>query len=144
MKKRVLVLIGTRKGAFILEGDARRKSWELRGPFCEHWPMNHVVGDAETGAIYGGGGNEWFGPAVWKSTDLGKNWTHSSDGLAYEAGEEPIKAVWSVAPKNGSLYAGVQPAGLFRSDDRRRQSGSMSKGCRSTLRDPNGIRAEPG
>ena len=54
--------------------------------------MNHVVGDAETGAIYGGGGNEWFGPAVWKSTDLGKNWTHSSAGLAYEAGEEPIKA----------------------------------------------------
>ena len=117
MKKRILVLVGTRKGAFILEGDARRKSWELSGPFCEHWPMNHVVGDAETGAIYGGGGNEWFGPAVWKSTDLGKNWTHSSAGLAYEAGDEPIKAVWSVAPKNGSLYAGVQPAGLFRSDD---------------------------
>ena len=99
MKKRVLVLVGTRKGAFILEGDARRKSWELRGPFCEHWPMNHVVGDAETGAIYGGGGNEWFGPAVWKSTDLGESWTHSSDGLAYETGEEPIKAVWSVAPR---------------------------------------------
>ena len=79
--------------------------------------MNHVVGDPETGAIYGAGGNEWFGPAVWKSTDLGETWTHSSDGLAYEAGEEPIKAVWSVAPKNGSLYAGVQPAGLFRSDD---------------------------
>ena len=117
MKKRVLILVGTRKGAFILEGDARRKSWELRGPFCEHWPMNHIVGDAETGTIYGGGGNEWFGPAVWKTTDLGKNWTHSSAGLAYEAGEEPIKAVWSVAPKNGSLYAGVQPAGLFRSDD---------------------------
>ena len=144
MKKRVLVLVGTRKGAFILEGDARRKSWELRGPFCEHWPMNHVVGDAETGTIYGGGGNEWFGPAVWKTTDLGKNWTHSSAGLAYDAGEEPIKAVWSVAPKNGSLYAGVQPAGLFRSDDRRRQPGSMSKACRSTLRDRNGIPAAPG
>ena len=117
MKKRVLVLVGTKKGAFILEGDARRKSWELRGPYCEHWPMNHVVGDAETGAIYGGGGNEWFGPAVWKSTDQGKSWTHSSAGLAYGTGEEPIKSVWSVAPRNGSLYAGVQPAGLFRSDD---------------------------
>jgi photosystem II stability/assembly factor-like uncharacterized protein len=117
MKKRVLVLVGTRKGAFILEGDARRKSWDLRGPFCEHWPMNHVVGDAESGAIYGGGGNEWFGPAVWRSTDQGKSWTHSSAGLAYGTGEEPIKSVWSVAPRNGSLYAGVQPAGLFRSDD---------------------------
>ena len=128
MKKRVLVLVGTRKGAFILEGDARRKSWELRGPFCEHWPMNHVVGDAETGAIYGGGGNEWFGPAVWKSTDLGKSWTHSSAGLAYETGEEPIKSVWSVAPRNGSLYAGVQPAGLFRSDD----GGQTLAACRGT------------
>src|SRR5204862_651269 len=59
----------------------------------------------------------WFGPAVWKSDDLGQTWTHSSEGLAYAAGEEPIKAVWSLARRNGSLYAGVQPAGLFRSDD---------------------------
>ena len=118
LAKRVLVLVGTRKGAFILEGRADRKSWELKGPFCATWPMNHVVGDVATGTIYGAGGNEWFGPAIWKSTDLGESWTHSSEGLAYEAGAEPIKASWSVAVKNGSVYAGVQPAGLFRSDDR--------------------------
>jgi len=118
LAKRVFVLVGTRKGAFILEGSADRKSWALKGPFCATWPMNHVVGDAATGTIYGAGGNEWFGPAVWKSTDLGESWTHSSTGLAYEAGAEPIKASWSVAVKNGSVYAGVQPAGLFRSDDR--------------------------
>jgi hypothetical protein len=75
------------------------------------------VGDAASGTIYAGGGNEWFGPAVWKSTDLGETWTHSSDGLAYEAGDEPVKAVWSIAPRNGHLFAGVQPAGLFRSSD---------------------------
>jgi photosystem II stability/assembly factor-like uncharacterized protein len=57
------------------------------------------------------------GPAVWKSADLGATWTHSSAGLAYAAGEEPIKAVWSVAPSGRSLYAGVEPAGLFRSED---------------------------
>jgi photosystem II stability/assembly factor-like uncharacterized protein len=118
VKRKVMVLVGTKKGVFIAESDAARKSWELRGPFCETWPMNHVVGDPETGTIYAGGGNEWFGPAVWKSTDFGRNWTHSSAGLAYEAGAEPVKAVWSVARRNGSLYAGVQPAGLFRSDDR--------------------------
>lgn len=117
MAEKVLVLLGTKKGAFIAESDGRRRSWSLRGPYCEHWPMNHVIGDPATETIYGGGGNEWFGPAVWKSTDLGKSWTHSSAGLAYEAGEEPIKAVWSIAPCNGTLYAGVQPAGLFRSDD---------------------------
>ncbi|WP_192384019.1 WD40/YVTN/BNR-like repeat-containing protein [Mesorhizobium silamurunense] len=118
MAKNVLVLIGTRKGAFILESDSKRKSWGLKGPFCATWPMNHLVGNPTTGTIYGGGGNEWFGPAVWKSTDLGESWTHSSKGLAYERGAEPITAVWSVAPNNGILYAGVQPAGLFRSDDR--------------------------
>ena len=50
-------------------------------------------------------------------TDLGKSWTHSSEGLAYAAGEEPVKTVWSLAPNGGALYAGVQPAGLFRSED---------------------------
>jgi hypothetical protein len=117
MAAKVLVLIGTKKGAFILEGDAARSSWTLRGPFCETWPMNHVIADPVTGTIFGGGGNEWFGPAVWKSTDFGASWTHSSDGLKYEAGEEPIKSVWSIASGGPSLYAGVQPAGLFRSDD---------------------------
>ncbi|HTV71488.1 MAG TPA: exo-alpha-sialidase [Rhizobiaceae bacterium] len=117
MPKKVLLLIGTKKGAFIAESDKARRKWTLRGPFCETWPINHIVGDPETGAIYAGGGNEWFGAAVWKSTDLGKTWTHSSKGLNYEAGEDPVKAVWSIAPKNGSVYAGVQPAGLFRSKD---------------------------
>lgn len=117
MPEQVLVLIGTKKGVFIAQSDANRRSWELRGPFCETWPMQHVIGDPATGTIYGAAGNEWFGPAVWKSTDLGESWSHSSEGLAYEAGQEPIKAVWSLAARNGRLYAGVQPAGLFFSDD---------------------------
>ena len=117
MAKKVLVLLGTKKGAFILESDPERRRWELSGPFCETWPLNHVKADPATGTIYGGGGNEWFGPAVWKSEDLGATWTHSSAGLAYLEGEEPVKTVWSVAPATGSLYAGVEPAGLFRSDD---------------------------
>ncbi len=117
MANKILVLIGTKKGAFILEGDAARRSWDLRGPFCATWPINHVVADAASSAIYAGGGNEWFGPAVWKSADLGATWTHSSEGLAYAAGEAPIKAVWSLAQSNGHLYAGVDPAGLFQSED---------------------------
>ncbi|MCL4767916.1 MAG: glycoside hydrolase [Hyphomicrobiaceae bacterium] len=117
MATKVLVLLGTKKGAFILESDARRRAWDLRGPFCETWPMNHVIADPADGTIYGAGGNEWFGPAVWKSTDLGATWTHSSQGLAYAEGEQPIKSAWSLAPAAGRLYAGVEPAGLFRSDD---------------------------
>ena len=117
MVKKVLTLIGTKKGAFILESDELRRAWKLRGPFCEAWPIHHMAGDPATGTIYAGGGNEWFGPAVWKSTDLGESWTHSSEGLAYPEGEKPIKAVWSLAPRGGRLYAGVEPAGLFVSDD---------------------------
>jgi photosystem II stability/assembly factor-like uncharacterized protein len=117
MEPTIHVLVGTKKGTFILDGDAKRRSWSLRGPFCEAWPINHVVGDPKTGTIYAGGGNEWFGPAVWKSTDLGKTWSHSSEGLKYAEGETPIKAVWSLARNGSGLYAGVEPAGLFRSDD---------------------------
>ena len=117
MGHRILVLVGTKKGAFIAESDPARRSWRLRGPFCETWPINHVVADPASGTIYGAGGNEWFGPAVWKSTDLGETWTHSSEGLAYAEGQEPIKAVWSLGVRDGRVYAGVQPAGLFHSDD---------------------------
>ncbi|UOK72371.1 WD40/YVTN/BNR-like repeat-containing protein [Ancylobacter polymorphus] len=118
MAQQVLVLVGTRKGAFLAESDAARRFWQLRGPFCETWPTNHVVADPASGTLYAGGGNEWFGPAVWKSTDFGVSWTHSSQGLAYEAGQDPVKSVWSLAVAgDGTLYAGVEPAGLFRSTD---------------------------
>ena len=117
MAEKVLVLLGTRKGVFIAESDANRRSWDLRGPFCETWPMNHVIGDPETGTILGAGGNEWFGPAVWKTTDFGQTWTHSSKGMAYAEGETPVKSAWSLAKDHGRLYAGVEPAGLFRSED---------------------------
>ena len=117
MAKKVLILVGTRKGAFILEGNPRRRSWELGGPYCEAWPINHVIAEAATGTIYAGGGNEWFGPAVWKSTDLGNSWSHSSEGLAYAEGEVPIRSVWCVAPNGERLHAGVEPAGLFGSND---------------------------
>ncbi len=118
MAKKLHILVGTKKGAFIIDGNADRTEWSLRGPYCEAWPLNHVAADHDTGTIYAGGGNEWFGPAVWKSDDLGKSWTHSSEGLKYDEGETPIKAVWSLSAKNGHLYAGVEPAGLFASEDR--------------------------
>ncbi|TQF77123.1 exo-alpha-sialidase [Elioraea sp. Yellowstone] len=116
MATRVLVLVGTRKGAFILESDAARRDWSLAGPFCEAWPINHVIGTPD-GRLHAAGGNEWFGPAVWTCEAPGAGWTHASAGLAYGEGEAPIRAAWSLAAANGHLYAGVEPAGLFRSAD---------------------------
>jgi photosystem II stability/assembly factor-like uncharacterized protein len=117
VRERVLLLLGTRKGVLIAESDGERQAWSLRGPFCATWPINHVIADPGTATIYAAGGNEWFGPAVWRSTDLGASWSHSSEGLRYPAEEAPIVAAWSLALHRDGLYAGVQPAGLFDSRD---------------------------
>ena len=113
----VRVLIGSKKGAFVLESDSERRDWRVRGPFCEHWPLTHVAADLADGTIYATGGNAWFGPAVWKSNDVGATWTHSSQGLAYPQGETPVQCAWVAHAAHGRLYVGVEPAGLFVSDD---------------------------
>lgn len=117
MGARTRLLVGTKKGLFVLEGDPTGGDWSVAGPHCEAWPIHHAIGDPATGAIHAGGGNEWFGSAVWTSPDGGRSWTHSSEGLKYAEGEEPANAVWSLAADKGRLFAGVQPAGLFQSDD---------------------------
>ncbi len=117
MAQQLHVLVGTKKGVFVFDGDTKRKDWRMRGPYCDAWPVNHAIGNPATGRIWAGGGNEWFGPAVWYSDDRGATWAHSSAGLAYPEGETPVQTVWSLHASDGTLYAGVQPAGLFRSDD---------------------------
>ncbi len=129
MKDRVQVLIGTRKGAFILESDPSRHDWRLRGPFCETWPVHHFVRDARDGMLYAAGGNAWYGPSVWRSPDDGATWSQSSAGISYGAGESKITTIWNLTPADGILYAGVEPAGLFSSRDRG-QTWSHVKGLR--------------
>ena len=116
MAGRIELLVGTKKGAFILEGDAERRGWQLRGPFCETWPIHHLSRGAD-GTLYAGGGSAWYGPAVWRSHDDGATWAPSSEGLSYGDDGPKIETVWNVTPVNGTVYAGVEPAGLFRSDD---------------------------
>ena len=114
---RTLLLVGTSKGAFVLDGDASRRSWSLRGPLCEGWPIHDLSLDSATGAILAGGGSVWYGPAVFRSDDLGETWTHSSEGLTYGDDGPKIPTIWNVTAAHGSIWAGVEPAGLFRSDD---------------------------
>jgi photosystem II stability/assembly factor-like uncharacterized protein len=114
---RTMLLVGTKKGAFIIDGDERRSDWSIREPVCDGWPIHDLQWDASTGSIYAGGGSPWYGPAVFRSDDLGKTWTHSSEGLTYGDDGPKIPTVWNVTPANGSIFAGVEPAGLFRSDD---------------------------
>jgi photosystem II stability/assembly factor-like uncharacterized protein len=114
---RTLLLVGTRKGAFVLDGGRDRTSWSVSEPMCEGWPIHDLQWDAATGSIYAGGGSAWYGPAVFRSDDLGKTWNHSSEGMTYGDDGPKIPTVWNVTPANGSIFAGVEPAGLFRSDD---------------------------
>jgi hypothetical protein len=114
---RSLLLVGTSKGAFVFDGDGARTSWKLRGPLCDGWPIHDLQWDPSTRSIYAGGGSPWYGPAVFRSDDLGESWSHSSEGLTYGHDGPKIPTVWNVTPAHGSIFAGVEPAGLFRSDD---------------------------
>jgi photosystem II stability/assembly factor-like uncharacterized protein len=115
---RTLLLVGSRKGAFVLESDADRKTWELRGPYCEGWPIYHAVHDAVTGTIYAAGASEWHGSAIWRSKDLGETWTLSSEGIGYdESSGRKVSKVSSLAARNGRVLVGVEAPGIFESKD---------------------------
>ncbi|MCB1491780.1 MAG: exo-alpha-sialidase [Rhodobiaceae bacterium] len=133
------VLVGTTKGAFLLESDGARAEWKVRGPLCNGWPINHVIGDPETGRLWAAGGSDWFGAGIWRSENGGADWTLSllSTGqmdewiagnpeVAEQFGMKPadpapftgeVNAVWSLGRSGGTLYAGTKPATLFASED---------------------------
>jgi photosystem II stability/assembly factor-like uncharacterized protein len=115
---RKLLVVGTRKGCFLLESDGDRRSWSLRGPFCEGWPVYHAIHDADSGTIYAAAASEWHGSAVWRSPDLGETWTLSSEGLAYdEDGDRRVSKVSSLAAAHGRVLVGVEAPGIFESRD---------------------------
>jgi photosystem II stability/assembly factor-like uncharacterized protein len=113
---KTLLLIGTRKGCFVLESDADRRDWTVRGPYCEGWPVYHAVLDEGSGAIYAAAASEWHGSAIWKSTDLGETWTHSSEGLQYDDGRR-LSKVSTLSAAHGRVLVGVEAPGIFESSD---------------------------
>ena len=113
---RTLVLIGTRKGCFLLESDGDRRDWKLRGPYCENWPIYHAVLDPSSGTIFASAASEWHGAAVWRSRDLGETWTLSSEGFAFDDGRK-LSKISSLATAPGRILAGVEAPGIFESRD---------------------------
>ena len=73
----VTLLVGTTKGAFVLTGDAGCRAWQVVGPHCDGWPINHVVADPVDGTLWAGGGGDWHGAGVWRSVDGGARWALS-------------------------------------------------------------------
>jgi len=116
MPKTVL-LVGTRKGCFLLTSDADRRDWEVKGPYCEGWPIYHAVYDRAGGTIYAAAASEWHGTTVWRSPDLGETWEQSSEGLAYDDGGRNLTKVSGLTVEDGRVLAGAEPGGIFASED---------------------------
>jgi photosystem II stability/assembly factor-like uncharacterized protein len=112
---RVIVLVGTRKGCFLLESDGDRRNWSVRGPYCEGWPVYHAI--AGDGAFYAAAASEWHGAGVWRSSDLGETWELSSEGLAYGNGDLRLSKISGLGASHGRLLAGAEAAGVFESRD---------------------------
>src|SRR3978361_503213 len=101
-----------------MESDQDRRTWSMRGPLCEGWPVYHAVFDQSDGTLYAAAASEWHGSAVWRSTDSGEAWTHASEGLAYADGGKKLSKVSTLSVAHGRVRVGVEAPGIFESRDR--------------------------
>ena len=126
-RTRALVLIATRKGAWIYQGDAGRRSWRADGPHFLGHIISHVVLDPRDGrTLLAAAKTGHLGPTIFRSTDLGRHWKEAARPPAFPRAQdgETARAVdhtfW-LTPGHASepkvWYAGTSPHGLFRSED---------------------------
>jgi photosystem II stability/assembly factor-like uncharacterized protein len=129
----VRVLVGTRKGAFVLTADGKRDRWDVSGPHFAGWEVYHLKGSpADPARLYASQSSGWFGQIIQRSSDGGKTWEAAGnkfvyDGvpgthLWYDGTPHPweFKRVWHLEPSltdPDALYAGVEDAALFQSKD---------------------------
>ena len=129
----VRVLVGTRKGAFILASDAKREKWDVSGPHFAGWEIYHVKGSPmNPDRLYASQSSGWFGQVIQRSDDGGKTWAPVGNKLIYDGvpgthqwydgTPHPweFKRVWHLEPsltEAETVYAGVEDAALFRSTD---------------------------
>jgi BNR/Asp-box repeat len=129
----IRVLVGTRKGAFILTSDGARKQWDVTGPLFAGWEIYHLKGSpADPNRLYASQSTGWFGQLIQRSSDGGKTWEAAGnkfeyDGVPgthawYDGTPHPweFARVWHLEPSLNdpdTIYAGIQDAALFRSTD---------------------------
>lgn len=129
----VRVLVGTRKGAFVLTADGTRGAWQVKGPHFAGWEIYHVKGSpAAPNRLYLSQGSSWFGQVMQRSDDGGATWETISNAFAYDGvpgthqwydgTPHPweFKRVWHLEPSltdPDTCYAGVEDAALFKTTD---------------------------
>src|SRR5262249_30584701 len=129
----VRVLVGTRKGAFVLTSDGKRQRWDITGPHFGGWEIYHLKGSpVDRNRIYCSQGTTWFGQLIQRSNDGGRTWeaadnTFAYDGTPgthqwYDGTPHPweFKRVWHLEPSltdPDTVYAGVEDAAMFRTTD---------------------------
>jgi photosystem II stability/assembly factor-like uncharacterized protein len=129
----VRVLVGTRKGAFILNSDGKREKWDVSGPFFAGWQIYHLKGSpVDPNRIYASQTSDWFGQTMQRSNDGGKTWEAVGNKFTYEgvtgthqwydgtAHPWEFKRVWHLEPSltdPDAVYAGIEDAALFTSTD---------------------------
>ena len=137
------LLVGTRKGLFLLRGDESRRDWQFEGPVLAGWEVFHATRDPRDGALYAAANNFVYGATVQRSDDGGQTWERSEQ-LAMPEGMEPLKRMWHVEPGHSSqpntVWAGGDPHVLFRSDD----GGKTWEPNRAILEHPTRDRWNPG
>ncbi|HXX31482.1 MAG TPA: exo-alpha-sialidase [Myxococcaceae bacterium] len=124
---RVVVLVATRKGAWLYHGDASRRAWRADGPHFLGHIIQHVVLDPRDGrTLLAAAKTGHLGPTIFRSTDLGRSWKEAAQPPAFAKAPEGQKGravdhtFWLTpchASEPDAWYAGTSPQGLFRSDD---------------------------
>src|SRR6184192_432344 len=102
----VRVLVGTRKGAFVLTGDAKRKQWNVSGPHFAGWEIYHMKGSpADPNRLYASQTSGWFGQIMQRSCDGGKTWETPGGEVMPTPGSMPAgqsnKFVYDVSRETG-------------------------------------------
>jgi photosystem II stability/assembly factor-like uncharacterized protein len=130
---RVRLLVGTKKGAFVLTSDGKRDKWEMSGPHFAGWEVYHLKGSpVNPERIYASQSSGWFGQVMQRSDDGGKTWEPVGNKFVYdgEAGTHQwydgtahpweFKRVWHLETSltdAEAVYAGAEDAALFLSKD---------------------------
>jgi len=129
----VRVLVGTRKGAFILTSDGRREKWDVSGPHFGGWEIYHLKGSpVDPDRIYASQCSDWFGQVIQRSNDGGKTWETVGNEFTYHGipGTHQwydgtphaweFERVWHLEPSltdPDKVYAGVEDAAMFETTD---------------------------